>query len=138
MAAVYQAREGPGEDLVTQYEPRLGERRTVCEQHRHAQHEKTQALAREFLNDWEAIFQVLAHPSLPLTNNEAERALRHWVIARKLSYGTRSEQGTRAFGLLASIIETCRKRNVSPWAYLLRVIAARRQGCEAPPIPAAA
>ena len=37
---------------------------------------KTRELAREMLNDWEAIFQVLAYPHLPLTNNEAERALR--------------------------------------------------------------
>jgi hypothetical protein len=33
---------------------------------------------------------VLDHPELPLTNNAAERALRHWVIARRLSYGTRN------------------------------------------------
>ncbi len=42
----------------------------------HAMHTKARALAREMLNDWEAIFQVLAHPHLPLTNNEAEQALR--------------------------------------------------------------
>ncbi|MFZ4789476.1 MAG: hypothetical protein ACOYMW_00970 [Candidatus Competibacteraceae bacterium] len=30
---------------------------------------KTYALAVELLNDWEAIFQVLQHPDLPLTNN---------------------------------------------------------------------
>jgi transposase len=49
---------------------------------------------------------VLDHPGLPLTPNEAERALRHWGIARCI--GTRTPQGTRAFALLASVIETCR------------------------------
>ncbi|CAK0769424.1 hypothetical protein CCP4SC76_5180025 [Gammaproteobacteria bacterium] len=51
---------------------------------------------------------------MPLTNSEAERALRHWVIARYFSHGTRTGQGTRAFTALASDIETCRKRSVSP------------------------
>ncbi len=95
-------------------------------------------MAREFLNDWEAIFRILANPMLPLTNNEAEQALRHWVIARKLSHGTRTSQGSRVFGLLATVIETCRKRKVCPWKYLAEVIAARRQGHDAPPLPQAA
>ena len=29
---------------------------------------------------------ALEHPELPLTNNVAQRLLRHWVIARKISY----------------------------------------------------
>jgi transposase len=40
-------------------------------------HGKTHELAVEFLNDWGAIFAVLSDPLWPLTNNEAERALRH-------------------------------------------------------------
>jgi transposase len=43
-------------------------------------HKKTHALAVEKLSDWDVIFTVLDRPHLPLTNNEAERALRHWVI----------------------------------------------------------
>ncbi len=79
----------------------------------------------------------MAHPYLPLTNNEAERALRHWVIARLLSQGTRTEQRSRAFALLASVIDTCR-RHLLPWPYLAPVIAERRKGNPAPPLPAAA
>jgi hypothetical protein len=112
--------------------------RAACEAHQDSAHRKTRQLAREFLNDWEAIWTVVDHPELPLTNNAAERALRHWVIARKLSYGTRTAQGSRTFTLLASVIETCRQREVSPWPYLATVIAARRQGHPAPPLPAAA
>ena len=94
-------------------------------------------MAREFLNDWEAIWIVVAHPHLPLTNNEAERALRHWVIARRISQGTRTEQGSRVVALLASVIDTCRKRNILPWPYLAQVVAERRKGNPAPPLPAA-
>ena len=137
MEAIYRAREVPGENLVEKYRELLEQFRSLCEQYQDADHKKTRELAREFLNDWEAIFIVLAYPHLPLTNNEAERALRHWVILRKLCYGTRTQQGSRAFTLLASVIDTCRKRNISPWEYLATVISERRQGHIAPPIPAA-
>jgi transposase len=138
MTAIYQAREGPPVDLTPRFRDRLDAFRRLCEQHRDSAHEKTRALAREFLNDWEAVWIVVAHPYLPLTNNEAERALRHWVIARLLSQGTRTEQGSRAFALLASVIDTCRRRNILPWPYLAKVVAERRKGNPAPPLPAAA
>jgi len=138
MTAIYQAREGPPVDLTPRFRDRLDAFRRLCEQHRDSVHEKTRALAREFLNDWEAVWIVVAHPHLPLTNNEAERALRHWVIARLLSQGTRTEQGSRAFALLASVIDTCRRRNILPWPYLAKVVAERRKGNPAPPLPAAA
>lgn len=109
-----------------------------CERDQAAQHEKTRQLARAFLNDWEAIFAVLSHPQLPLTNNQAEGAWRHWVILRKLCFGTRSRQGSRALALLASVIDTCRQRGASPWEYLAEVIRLRRQGGDAPPLLAAA
>jgi transposase len=137
MEAIYQAREGPPVDLSAVFQARLEAFRTLCEQHHDASHEKTRALAREFLNDWEAIWRVLAHPHLPLTNNESERLLRHWVLVRRISQGTRTEQGSRALALLASVIETCRKRDVLPWPYLAQVVAERRKGNPAPPLPAA-
>jgi len=39
---------------------------------------------------------------------------------------------------LASVIETCRKRAILPWPYLAQVIAERRKGNPAPPLPASA
>jgi transposase len=138
MQAVYEAREGPGEDLNAKHQRQLNAFRVCCERYQDAEHEKTRQLAREFLNDWEAIFAVFSHPQLPLTNNEAESALRHWIILCKLCFGTRSEQGSRALALLASVIDTCRQREASPWAYLAEVIRLRRQGGDAPPLPAAA
>ena len=98
---IYRAREGPGVNPKEEFAEQLAELKEWCEQHRDSQHEKTRQLAREFLNDWQAIWTVLEYPHLPITNNIAERALRHWVIARKISYGTRTKQGSRAFALLA-------------------------------------
>ncbi|MCP4695370.1 MAG: transposase [Gammaproteobacteria bacterium] len=118
------------------YAVRLAEFKALCEQYRDCEHKKTRELAREFLYDWDAIWRVLEHPELPLTNNEAERALRHWIIDRRISHGTRNRQGSRVVGLLASVIETCRRRGISPWSYIAEVIAQRRKGNPAPPLPA--
>jgi hypothetical protein len=136
MAAVYAAREGPPPvDLPAQHAPLLAALRAACQGQQRSPHQKTHALAVELLNDWDAIFQVLAHPELPLTNNAAERALRHWVILRKLSLGTRTPVGSRVVALLASIIDTCRQRGHAPWRYLERAIADRRAGLPLAPLP---
>jgi len=135
---VYQARAGPNINLKTAFADQLEELKGWCEQHRDSPHEKTRQLARELLNDWDAIWTVLEHPELPLTNNIAEQALRHWVISRKISHGTRTKQGSRAFTLLASVIDTCRQRAILPWPFLAEVIAARRKGLPSPLIPSVA
>lgn len=136
MEAVYQAREGPTDvPLSQQHAIRLNTFWAFCERHWDVDHKKTRELAREFIHDWNAIWTVLDYPWLPLTNNEAEQALRHWVISRRISFGTRTAQGSRAFALLASVIETCRKRNVSPWPYIAEVVRQRRKGHSAPALP---
>ena len=132
---IYAARGDPTLDLPEKFAQELAQLKILCEQHREHQHEKTKKLARELLNDWAAIWNILAYPQLPITNNVAEQALRHWVIARKISYGTRTPQGSRAFTALASVIDTCRQRGISPWPYIATVIAARRKGNDVPPLP---
>ena len=77
-------------------------------------------------------------PRLPPTNNDAERALRHAVIARRISYGTRSDEGSRFYAAGLSIIETCRKRGLDPWTYARDLIAAARAAAATPAIPATA
>lgn len=74
-------------------------------------------------------------PLLPLTNNAAERQLRHWVIARRISYGTRNLMGSNSLALLASVIDTCRLRGASVTDMLAKAIAAARLGLPAPKLP---
>ncbi len=105
----------------------------VCACRAESSHEKTHAVVRGLLNDWDTFWVVLW---LPLTNHEAERALRHWFIARRIGNGSRTHQGGMAFANLASIIETCPKRSVSPWPYLAVIIRQWRTGCPAPALPA--
>ena len=135
--AVYQAREEPPgtTNLRRVHGDLLGVLMLACQKHADSSHEKTRALARELLYDWEAIWAVLSNPFLPMTNNEAERLLRHWVIYRRICYGTRTAEGSRVVALLASVIETCRKRKVLPWPFLADTIARRRRGETVPPLP---
>ena len=135
--AVYAARgsgDPPGSLVATQ-QTAIDGFRTMLERYQHDPHAKLGAVAREFLLDWAVILRPLSDPTLPLTNNEAERALRHYVIARRISHGTRSERGSRAYALLASVIETCRRRGAVALAFLGTVIAAARQGVALPALP---
>ena len=100
-----------------------------------ADHPKLKALAKEILNDWDAMVAFVTHPELPVTNNLAERALRHAVIARRIGFGTRSTEGSLAYAALLSVIETCRLRSLNPWTFIAQVIANRRQGLDAPRLP---
>lgn len=136
-AVVYAARETAAvpASVRSRCQGELDALYSLCERMKGSSHKKTRELAVEFLNDWDAIFRVLDHPHLPLTNNEAERALRPWVILRRITYGTRTPQGSRALSVFASVIETCRKRGASPLRYLQELIAAGRSGAEIPPLP---
>jgi len=139
MAAVHKAREGPPPtSLRAQHAEQLQALWTLCLAHVDSAHDQSKALVRELLNDWDTFWVVLDYPHLPLTNNDAERALRHWVIARRIGYGTRNAQGSRSVAVLASVIDTCRQRNLSPWRFLADVLRERRQGHPVPLLPAAA
>jgi transposase len=107
----------------------------LCLEHRDASHKALRDVAREFLNDWDVIVRPLADPRLPLTNNVAERQLRHYVIARRVSYGTRNEVGSHSVALLASVIDTCRLRRTSVTNVLARAIHAARMGLPVPALP---
>ena len=50
----------------------------------------------------------------PSDNNPVERSLRPLVISRKISGGTRSEQGTETKMALASLFGTWRAQGLSP------------------------
>jgi transposase len=56
------------------------------------------------------------------TNNASERALRHAVIWRKLSFGTQSASGSRFVERLLSVIETCRQQSRNVFAYVVEAV----------------
>src|SRR5271156_4169156 len=100
-------------DAETQAVKRLMARiKWDCQCNRYDIEKKVRDLAGEILNDWDAVVAFVSDPNLPPTNNEAERALRHAVIARRISFGTRTDEGSRFYAAGLSVIDTCRKRGV--------------------------
>jgi transposase len=59
--------------------------------------ERLKNYAHEFLT-------CLLHDNVPADNNKAERKLRHLVLKRKVSFGTRSDKGSEAFSINASVL----------------------------------
>lgn len=124
-----------GEDGKRKCNPILARLKRACNLGSKSDHAKLKALAKEILNDWDAVVAFVKNPGLPATNNEAERALRWVVLFRKITFGTRTTEGSLSFSATLSIIETCRLRNIDPWNYIAEVLAQGRKGIVIP-IPA--
>ena len=73
----------------------------------------------------EKLILVLKYPQIPLHNNPAEIALRELVIKKKISYGTKSEEGRIAWENMMTIMDTCRKHNVSFMEYVKDIFSGR-------------
>ena len=58
---------------------------------------------------WKQLTAFLTCLALPLTNNDAERALRHSVLGRKNFAGSKSIDGADTAATLYTIIESCKK-----------------------------
>lgn len=72
-------------------------------------------LCARILKHLPALFTFVTAPGVPPTNNAAERSLRHLVIARKISGGTRSPRGTQTRMTLASLFGTWRVQGINPY-----------------------
>jgi len=70
---------------------------------------------------------VLDFPEVPLQNNSAELAIRMYVIKRKISFGTRSADGTKSWETFFSILDTCRKLGIDFREYIFDRISGRFQ-----------
>jgi transposase len=61
------------------------------------------------------LFTFVAEPQVTADNNPAERSLRSPVVSRKISGGTRSEQGSETKSVLASLFGTWRLQGRDPY-----------------------
>ena len=87
----------------------------------------TQAkLCRRIERHIKELFVFVAEPEVPADNNAAERSLRHLGISRKISGGTRSEQGTERKMTLASIFGTWRAQGLNPLAACRQLLVCPR------------
>ena len=72
--------------------------------------------------------------SVPLSNNDAERTLRHAVVGRKNYYGSKTINGADLAATLFTVIESCKRVEVEPVAFMKMAIRASSRG-ENPPTP---
>lgn len=93
---------------------------------------EARTLAQRVRLNADAYFRFLDDPRVEPTNNKAERALRHAVIDRRITQGTRGEPGSRWLERFLSIRETCRQQDRPLFAYLVRAIARHTAGQPVP------
>ena len=77
------------------------------------------------------LWTFLDHENVEITNNASERALRHAVIWRKLSFGTQSASGSRFVETMLTVIETCRQQNRDTFAFVADAVHAHFAGRQA-------
>ena len=76
-------------------------------------------------NHWSGLTHFLTDLTVPLTNNDAERALRHAVVGRKNFLGSQTINGADTAATLYTLIETCKKNSTNPTEYFHYLITER-------------
>ena len=77
------------------------------------------------LKFWPELTLFLSDLSLPLSNNDAERAMRHVVMGRKNFNGSKTINGADTAASIYTVIESCKKVGVQPGRYLKYLIESR-------------
>ena len=89
-------------------------------------------MCRELFDHRQWLWAFVNNEGIEPTNNASERALRHGVIWRKLSFGTQSAGGSRFVASMLTIIETCRQQDRPVFDYLTAAVAAHFAGHDCP------
>lgn len=74
------------------------------------------------LSAWPEFTAFIENVELPLSNNDAERALRHAVVGRKNFNGSKTINGADVSATLYTIVESCKKVELDPITYMKYVI----------------
>jgi transposase len=88
--------------------------------------------ASELLELWKALWTFMHREDVPATNNHDERLLRHAVCMRKVSFGTKSPEGSRFIERALSTVTTLRLQNRPVLPFLTQAIEAWLNG-QSPP-----
>jgi len=92
--------------------------------HSPAQHPGVQRIQNLFRANATRLYHWAKHPAIPADNNRAERELRPLVIARKISFGSQSQQGAQTREILMSVLHTLRKRTEDVFGAFKRALDA--------------
>lgn len=75
------------------------------------------------LNHWRALTRFLKNPDIAIDNNEAERAIKCWVLVRKNSLFAGSDAGAKAIAIHLSFIATAKRNGINPVDWYADVLA---------------
>lgn len=89
-------------------------------------------LGKSLLKLWPAVFLFIDVEGVEPTNNLAERDVRHGVIWRKLTAGTRSDTGSTCVHRAMSVIATCRKQGIGILDYFTQALSFYWKGIPPP------
>lgn len=89
-------------------------------------------LAQRFRDNAESYFRFITEPNVEPTNNLAEQAIRFVAIHRRITQGTRSEDGRRWCERIWTVIQTCTQQSRSVFEFLCSAVAAYFRAEDAP------
>ena len=81
------------------------------------------ALSKRLLRHEDELFQFVLIEGLSADNNLAERSIRPLVVIRKISGGSRSDEGTKTRLGLASLFETWQARKLNPFDECFKLLS---------------
>lgn len=81
-------------------------------------HITTARTCQKILGMGKSLWLFLENRGVPATNNLAERQIRPLVIAKKLSFGVKSDRGARFIERIYSLVLTCRQQNMNALSWL--------------------
>jgi len=89
-------------------------------------------LAQRFRENADSYFRFITEPNVEPTNNLAEQAIRFVAIHRRITQGTRSEDGRRWCERIWTVIQTCSQQSRSVFDFLCAAVTAYFRSDEAP------
>lgn len=93
---------------------------------------KTAGMAKAILKLEQCMWVFVDVPGVEPTNNFGERTLRQAVIYRKISFGTRSAQGSRFIERILTVVTTLKQQKRNALEFLREALWAHRRG-QSPP-----
>jgi transposase len=89
-------------------------------------------LATAIYKHWDKLFTFIEQEGVDPTNNVSERALRLFVLIRKITYGNRSAKGEIALARLLTVTQTCKLQQRPLLSYLVTAVHCHRRRQPAP------
>lgn len=96
-------------------------------------HEEVRNVLTSLLKHWKGLTIFLKHPKIPMDNNEAERAVREFVLLRKISLGNHSIWGGHLGAIMCSVFATLQKNGINADEFIRNYLTACAENNGQPP-----